>query len=88
MSAITQTFRRVLRRRPVAALEVDADLGEVAGTEEFPLFDIAADDPLLTYFAASAGAVQVDQLDLDSPALRAMRGAGVKSSCRSSARAS
>jgi serine phosphatase RsbU (regulator of sigma subunit)/anti-sigma regulatory factor (Ser/Thr protein kinase) len=50
----------------------------VISQDEFPAFDIAPDDPLLAYFAASAGAVQVDQLDLASPALQAMRVAGVK----------
>ena len=78
MSPITQTFRRVLRRRPTAALEVEADVGRVMSREQFPPFDIAPDDPLLAYFATSAGAVQIDQLDLASPALQAMRAAGVK----------
>lgn len=40
--------------------------------------EIAPGDPLLAYFRNAPGAVDVDKLDLDSPALRAMKGAGIK----------
>ena len=40
--------------------------------------DIAPNDPLLAYFATASGAVDVDALELDSPALRELRAAGVK----------
>lgn len=43
-----------------------------------PDFDIAANDPLLTYLASVAGAVDVDSLTLDSPAVADLRNAGVK----------
>src|ERR671916_733274 len=43
-----------------------------------PELDIAPNDPILAYLAGVSGVVEVDKLDLDSPALRQMREAGVK----------
>src|SRR5215218_6073376 len=41
-------------------------------------FDIAPDDPILAYLATVSGVVEVEQLDLDSPALRAMEDADIE----------
>jgi serine phosphatase RsbU (regulator of sigma subunit) len=64
-----QRWRR--RREPgrpsVAALDTPAE----------PPFDIAPNDPILAYLASAHGAVDIEHLDLDSPALRDMRAAGV-----------
>src|SRR3712207_4929411 len=43
-----------------------------------PDLEIAPDDPILAYLANASGVVEVDKLDLDSPAVRAMRAAEVK----------
>jgi serine phosphatase RsbU (regulator of sigma subunit)/anti-sigma regulatory factor (Ser/Thr protein kinase) len=43
-----------------------------------PSVDIAPNDPLIAYFQDAPGAIEIDKLDLDSPALRAMKAAGVK----------
>jgi serine phosphatase RsbU (regulator of sigma subunit) len=43
-----------------------------------PDLAIAPDDPILAYLANASGVVEVDKLDLDSPALRAMKAADVK----------
>jgi serine phosphatase RsbU (regulator of sigma subunit) len=43
-----------------------------------PDLEIAPDDPILAYLADASGVVEVDKLDLDSPAVRAMRDAEVK----------
>jgi serine phosphatase RsbU (regulator of sigma subunit) len=43
-----------------------------------PELDIAPNDPILAYLASVSGVVEVEKLDLDSPALREMREAGVK----------
>ena len=40
--------------------------------------DIAPNDPLLTYFQSSPGVVEIERLSLESPALRALKEAGVK----------
>jgi serine phosphatase RsbU (regulator of sigma subunit) len=43
-----------------------------------PDLEIAPDDPILAYLADASGVVEVDKLDLDSPAVRAMKAAEVK----------
>ncbi|MDP9364028.1 MAG: SpoIIE family protein phosphatase [Chloroflexota bacterium] len=43
-----------------------------------PTIEIAPNDPLIAHLQPAAGAVDVDDLDLDSPALRAMKAAGVE----------
>lgn len=40
--------------------------------------DLAPNDPLIPYFQSSAGAVDLDVVDLDSPALRSLKEAGMK----------
>jgi len=40
--------------------------------------DIAPNDPIVAYFLSSPGTVELDKLHLDSPALRALKMAGVK----------
>jgi serine phosphatase RsbU (regulator of sigma subunit)/anti-sigma regulatory factor (Ser/Thr protein kinase) len=40
--------------------------------------DIAPNDPVVAYFLSSPGAVEIDKLHLDSPALQALKAAGVK----------
>ncbi len=40
--------------------------------------DIAPNDPLLAYLVSSPGAVDIQQLELDSPAVRSMKAAGIK----------
>jgi serine phosphatase RsbU (regulator of sigma subunit) len=43
-----------------------------------PELEIAPDDPILAYFRSAGGAVEIDKLDLDSPALWAMKAADIK----------
>src|ERR671917_2342534 len=43
-----------------------------------PDLAIAPDDPILAYLANASGVVEVEKLDLDSPAVRAMRATDVK----------
>ncbi len=62
-------------REPGIAPEPDTDRPPpVAG----PVLDIEPSDPLVAYFQSVTGAVDVEQLALDSPALRALRQAGVQ----------
>ena len=49
-----------------------------APRQEAPELDIAPNDPILAYLAGASGVVEVDKLDLDSPALERMREANVK----------
>ena len=45
---------------------------------EAPEFEIAPDDPILAYLANTSGVVEVEKLDLDSLALRAMKEAEIE----------
>src|SRR5919106_3693786 len=48
------------------------------GEIEAPTVDIAPNDPILVYFQGASGPVDLDNLDMDSPGLLALRGAGIK----------
>src|SRR5215207_8851527 len=43
-----------------------------------PEIEIAPNDPIVAYLASASGVVEIDKLDLDSPALRAMKEADIK----------
>jgi serine phosphatase RsbU (regulator of sigma subunit)/anti-sigma regulatory factor (Ser/Thr protein kinase) len=43
-----------------------------------PALDIAPNDPLVAYFLSAPAAVELDKLQLDSPALKALKAAGVQ----------
>jgi serine phosphatase RsbU (regulator of sigma subunit)/anti-sigma regulatory factor (Ser/Thr protein kinase) len=81
MAALTRPFRRRFlgrRRSGSDAATVDCPTAAVEETPEQAPVEIAPNDPLLAYFATASGAVDIDALDLDSPALRDLRAAGVK----------
>jgi serine phosphatase RsbU (regulator of sigma subunit) len=46
--------------------------------EALPDIHIAPNDPIVAYFASASGVVEIDKLDLDSPALLAMKSAEIK----------
>ena len=52
--------------------------GEFSRQMASPAVDIAPNDPIVAYFLSAPGAVEIDKLHLESPALRALRAAGVK----------
>jgi len=43
-----------------------------------PAIDIPPDDPIIAYFQSVSGAVDIEKIELQSPALEAMRAAGVR----------
>ena len=45
---------------------------------EIEAFEIAPNDPIVAYLQSDAGVVEVDKLTLDSPAVRALKEAGIK----------
>src|SRR5687767_4062192 len=51
---------------------------EAPPQEVVPEVEIAPNDPIVPYFASASGMVEIDKLDLDSPALRAMKEAAIK----------
>lgn len=86
MTTLTGSFRRRFRGR-AAAIAAHTDprtvTREATGADEVavaerPAVDIAANDPLLVFLQSSSGAVDIETLELDSPALAAMKSAGVK----------
>lgn len=57
---------------------VAATVGERTRRAPGPAVEIAPNDPIIAYFQSAPGAVVIDKLTLDSPALRALKAAGVK----------
>jgi serine phosphatase RsbU (regulator of sigma subunit) len=58
--------------------EVPETVVETTVQEAGPELEIAPNDPIVAYFASASGVVEIEKLDLDSPALRAMKEADIK----------
>ncbi|HEY3232145.1 MAG TPA: SpoIIE family protein phosphatase [Roseiflexaceae bacterium] len=72
-----QTFLRALtRRNEQAPPAARAPLAEPP--QAVPAVEIAPNDPIIAYFLHAPGVAEVDKLSLTSPALAAMKAAGVK----------
>jgi serine phosphatase RsbU (regulator of sigma subunit)/anti-sigma regulatory factor (Ser/Thr protein kinase) len=79
MTAFSHVLRRAIRRdttrtEPETIAAVPADPLEPVGSP----VDIPEHDPLLPYLEGAPGAVDLATLELDSPALRELRAAGVQ----------
>ncbi len=61
----------------VEAPEAEREVS-VAPAPDAPEIDISPGDPILAYLASVSGAVEIERLELDSPAIRAMKEADVK----------
>ncbi|HEY7125572.1 MAG TPA: SpoIIE family protein phosphatase [Ktedonobacterales bacterium] len=66
----------VLPPESVAVKEIKVETSAPAALA--PQVEIAPNDPLVAYFLSEPGVVEIEKLRLDSPAVRALRGAGVK----------
>ncbi|MEO7421177.1 MAG: SpoIIE family protein phosphatase [Ornithinibacter sp.] len=85
MTTLTGSLRRrfggrsasVGRRTDAGAL-VHEEAAVEAPVADLPAVDIAPNDPLLLFLQDASGAVDVESLELDSPALAEMRAVGVK----------
>jgi K+-sensing histidine kinase KdpD len=79
MSTITQTMKRAIRRGAPVSVTVVEPAAEQPRNEPVttPTVEIAPNDPLVAYLQSATGAVEVDRLELDSPAVAALREAGV-----------
>ncbi len=79
MATILQRLR--IRRGGLAKGESEViqirDAGQIQQMTPPPM-DIAPNDPIVAYFLSAPGAIEVDKLHLDSPALQAMKDVGVK----------
>src|ERR687896_671531 len=58
--------------------EIPEPLVEAPSQEPGPEVEIAPNDPIVAYFASASGVVEIDKLDLHSPALHAMKAAQIK----------
>ena len=72
-------FRRLTQTQAIQpATTVEAPAEPVAVAAQILPLDIAPNDPLNAYLLSARGAVDLERLKLDSPALRALRAAGVR----------
>lgn len=82
MTAFVQAMRRVIFRGEAAARPADRDAEQPGraglGTLETPSFEIAPNDPIVAYFQSAPGAVEIESLELESPALESLRAAGIR----------
>jgi serine phosphatase RsbU (regulator of sigma subunit)/anti-sigma regulatory factor (Ser/Thr protein kinase) len=78
MTAFTKALRRVRPKGRRAAKAKPEQIEAVGRVAESPPIDIAPDDPIIGHFQSATGAVDVDALELDSPAVTELRKAGVK----------
>src|SRR5688500_9497094 len=80
MAALTRPFRRrfLRRTRDVAAAGPEQRPEQPETAPEQAPVEIAPNDPLLAYFQSAGEAVDIEELELDSPALRELKAAGVK----------
>ncbi len=73
----TRFWQDLFRRDGRRAAEETTAVAD-APRQAAPELDIAPNDPILAYLAGVSGVVEVEKLDLDSPALAKMREAGIK----------
>ncbi|MCA1824291.1 MAG: PP2C family protein-serine/threonine phosphatase [Mycobacteriales bacterium] len=71
-------LRRVGRRRRRGADTDAAPASSAATPPPAPAVDIAPNDPIIPFFQGASGPVDIDNLELESPALEALRDAGTK----------
>ena len=78
------TLLQRLQQMRLGRAKKDAQAIQIPGTVSrsqktaASFFDIAPYDPLTAYFLSAPGAVEIDKLRMDSPALKALQAAGVK----------
>lgn len=73
-----KSWRTMFRREDEAPVITVTEAPEAVTTVEAPEIEIAPNDPIIAYLASVSGVVEVERLDLDSPALGAMKAADVK----------
>src|SRR5918992_1431693 len=71
-------WQNLLGRDGPKASEETPAVAEPSRQIAAPELEIAPNDPILAYLASVSGVVEVEKLDLDSPALKEMKEAGVK----------
>ncbi len=77
MARLLEYFRRIGRGRRKSEV-IQTPVADRSRRMVPPPIDIAPNDPIVAYFLSIHGAVEVDKLRLDSPALQALKAVGVK----------
>ncbi len=81
MSSVAHSLRRIVSRgrtHPAVAASVGEQPAPQAPAPSAVPVDIAPNDPIIPFFQSAAGAVDIEALELESPALEALRASGVK----------
>ncbi|MFL5696293.1 MAG: SpoIIE family protein phosphatase [Ktedonobacteraceae bacterium] len=80
MATLLQRLQQMRLRRAKKDAQAIQKPGTVSRSQKTAasFFDIAPYDPLTAYFLSAPGAVEIDRLRMDSPALKALQAAGVK----------
>ena len=81
MSSVAHSLRRIVTRgrtAPAVAASVNEPFAAHAPAASPAPVDIAPNDPIIPFFQSAAGAVDIEALELESPALEALRASGVK----------
>lgn len=78
-ATLIQNIRHLLNGWNRREAQVIQAAGEMELRQETSLpIDISPNDPIITYFLSAPGALEIDKLHLDSPALQSLKAAGVK----------
>ncbi len=75
--SLRQRFARRGKEQPAPPPSAPALTPEKLASPDLLKFDVAPNDALVAWVASSPGVLEINKLKLDSPALRALRGAGV-----------
>jgi serine phosphatase RsbU (regulator of sigma subunit)/anti-sigma regulatory factor (Ser/Thr protein kinase) len=81
MSSVAHSLRRIVTRgrtAPAVAASVNEPFAAHAAAASPAPVDIAPNDPIIPFFQSAAGAVDIEALELESPALEALRASGVR----------
>jgi serine phosphatase RsbU (regulator of sigma subunit)/anti-sigma regulatory factor (Ser/Thr protein kinase) len=78
MTAFTRALRRVRPKGRKAAKATPEQVEAVGQVAESPPIEIDPNDPIIAHFQSATGAVEVDSLELDSPAVTELKNAGIK----------
>jgi serine phosphatase RsbU (regulator of sigma subunit)/anti-sigma regulatory factor (Ser/Thr protein kinase) len=78
MTAFTKALRRVRPKGRKAARAKPEQVEAVGRVAESPPIEIDSNDPIIGHFQTASGAVDVDSLELDSPAVAELKKAGIK----------
>src|SRR5688572_8061483 len=78
MTTLRNFWRVVLGQRNREVEVPRTPLAERPRQVVLPTFEIAPDDPIIAYFQNTSGVIDIEKLQLDSPALQALKEADVK----------